>query len=387
MADINASDNTEEFIAYEETHRHRWKHIDEKVDIQKTKPLLHPDRRNLPSGAYLPAGGKNILLSGDVLRGPRPPGKAMTEEVMVEDPGPRGEGHMPQGQEQEGRRSCLPRELRIKLYDEAKKLRRNGLTYSEIIEEIWRRYGVRLTRSHVSYWIRGIHNPYNGRYIPSIEFLKPSEELAYVIGVKLGDGYTSRKKRAIKGYNNVTIGLKVNDREFAEEFGRCLVEVLGRRPIKPRYRNGVGKYIIEVRSQTLYELLKKPVDLARLKKYIEHCKRCMAAFLRGFADSEGCVDNRGYVNISNTDCELLTYVKELLKRFGIESTGPWPKRRQGKTFYNPKTMKRYTYKKDEYFIYIRAGSNVSFYKNIGFTIRRKKRRLENYVKKRRTRKH
>jgi intein-encoded DNA endonuclease-like protein len=316
-----------------------------------------------------------------------PPGKAMTKKVMVEDPGPRGEGHMPQGQEQEGRRSCLPRELRIKLYDEAKKLRRNGLTYSEIIEETWRRYGVRLTRSHVSYWIRGIHNPYNGRYIPSIEFLKPSEELAYVIGVKLGDGYTSRKKRAIKGYNNVTIGLKVNDREFAEEFGRCLVEVLGRRPIKPRYRNGVGKYVIEVRSQTLYELLKKPVDLARLKKYIEHCKRCMAAFLRGFADSEGCVDNRGYVNISNTDCELLTYVKELLKRFGIESTGPWPKRRQGKTFYNPKTMKRYTYKKDEYFIYIRAGSNVSFYKNIGFTIRRKKRRLENYVKKRRTRKH
>jgi hypothetical protein len=64
-------------------------------------------------------------------------------------------------------------------------------------------YGVRLSKSHISYWMRGIHNPYNGRYIPSIEFLRPSEELAYVIGVKIGDGYTSRKKRVVKGYNRV----------------------------------------------------------------------------------------------------------------------------------------------------------------------------------------
>ena len=48
----------------------------------------------------------------------------------------------------------------------------------------------------------------------------------------------------------------------------------------------MGKYVVEVRSQTLYELLRKPVDLHRLKKYIEHCERCVAAFLRGFADSE-----------------------------------------------------------------------------------------------------
>jgi hypothetical protein len=57
----------------------------------------------------------------------------MVGEAMVEDPGPRGEGRMPQGQEQEGRRKYLPRELRIKLYNEVKKLRRDGLTYKEII--------------------------------------------------------------------------------------------------------------------------------------------------------------------------------------------------------------------------------------------------------------
>ena len=218
--------------------------------------------------------------------------------------------------------------------------------------------------------------------MPSIELLRPSEKLAYVVGVNVGDGYTN--------YSDVRIGLKVKDREFATEFGRCLAKVLGRGPIKPRYIyiNDVGLYAVEVRSQTLYELLKKPVDFNKLKKYIEHCKRCMAAFLRGFADSEGSVNKRGYVIIYNTDYELLTYVKDLLKRLGIESTGPWrQQKRQGKPFYDRKTMKRYIYKKDEYYIYIGAGGNINFYKKIGFTIRRKQRRLENCIKKHRTRKH
>jgi intein-encoded DNA endonuclease-like protein len=353
----------------------------ERVNIQTTKTPIRPDRRDLPSGACLPAGGNSILLSGDVLRGPRPPGKAMAEKVMVEDPGPRGEGHTPQGQEQGGR-SCLPRELRIKLYDEVNRLRVNGLTYNKIIEEIQRRYGVRLSKSHISYWMRGIHNPYNGRYIPSIEFLRPSEELAYVIGVKIGDGYTSRKKRVIKGYNRVRIGLEVKDWELAAEFGRCLAEILGRQTIKPRRKKPSGRYVVEVQSRTLYELLKKPIELERLKKYIEHCERCTAAFLRGFADSEGSINEEGYIRIHNTDYRLLEYVKELLKRFGIESTGPWTKRQQGKTFYDHKKMKRYTYKKECFHIYIRAGSNVNFYKNIGFTIERKQKRLENYVRRR-----
>jgi intein-encoded DNA endonuclease-like protein len=56
----------------------------------------------------------------------------------------------------------------------------------------------------------------------------------------------------------------------------------------------------------------------------------MAAFIRGFADSEGCVNKGGHIIISNTDYELLTYIKDLLKRLGIEATGPWPRRLQGK---------------------------------------------------------
>ena len=279
-------------------------------------------------------------------------------------------------------RRYLPRELRIKLYGDVAAFRRGGLTYRSIVEEVRRRHGLRISKSLISEWLRGVHNPYNGRRIPSVELLRPSEELAYAIGVVLGDGYVSKKRRVIKGYNHVRIGLEARDREFVEEFGRCLTKVLGSRQIRPRYRDDVGKHVVEVESKTLYELLRKPVDLDRLRKYIEHCGRCMAAFLRGFADSEGCVDKSGYIIISNTDYELLIYVKEFLKRLRIESTGLRPIRLKGKTFYNPKIMKRYTHNRDCYYIRIRLGSNMDFHENIGFTIRRKQRRLENYIRKR-----
>jgi len=161
----------------------------------------------------------------------------------------------------------LPLELRIKLYNDVVALRRGGLTYRGIVGEIYRRYGVRLSKSHISYWIRGAHSPYNGRRIPSLELLKPSEELAYVIGVKVGDGYVSKKSRVRKCYNDVMIGLEAKDKEFIEEFDRCLAKVLGRREIRPRYRRSSGRYVVEVESKTLYELLKKPVDLEDTDKF------------------------------------------------------------------------------------------------------------------------
>jgi hypothetical protein len=45
-----------------------------------------------------------------------------------------------------------------------------------------------------------------------------------------------------------------------------LGEVLGRRPINPRYRKSLRRYVVEIRSQTLYELLKKPVDFEPISK-------------------------------------------------------------------------------------------------------------------------
>ena len=82
------------------------------------------------------------------------------------------------------------------------------------------------------------------------------------------------------------------------------------------------------------------------------------------------------------DLRLLTYDRELLRRLCIESTGPILNAQRGTIFfYDPRMGKQYTHNKDVYVIYIRASSNINFYRYVGFTITRKKARLENYVKR------
>jgi len=275
------------------------------------------------------------------------------------------------------RRKILPRELRIKVYNRVIELRQQGLSYSKINDVIEQEYGVSPPISTISYWTRGLRNPYKGRYIPSLDLLKPSEELAYVIGVKLGDGCVWKK-----GYEEYAIGLKAKDKEFVDKFATCLAKVLGRKPIKVRYDKSSGRYVAEVISKTLYELLRKPIDINRIRKYVEHCPRCIVAFLRGLFDSEGHVDKDGFIYIYNTNYELLTYVQKLLKRLGIGTTGPKLNIHRGTII--RRNGKQYMTKEDVYRLYIRATSADNFYRLVGFTIERKRRRLEEYL--RRTRK-
>jgi len=274
------------------------------------------------------------------------------------------------------RKKIPPRELRIKAYKDVLKLGKRGLSLTKIREEIHRKHGVWISTETIRRWLRGVSSPYNGIGIPSLELLEPSEDLGYVIGVRLGDGYTRKTSR------NYVIGLKAKDKEFVEEFGRRLGAVLGGEPIRPRFRKDVGKYFAEATSKTLYELLRKPIDLKRIKKHVEHCKKCTAAFLRGLFDSEGHVSKRGYIILYNTNYEVLAYAQKLLKRrFGIETTGPWPHVQKGTTMHDPRTGKQYKTNEDCYYIYIKAESLPKFYRHIGFTIRRKQKRLEEYLRR------
>ena len=130
--------------------------------------------------------------------------------------------------------------------------------------------------------MRGLYSPYNGRRIPSLELLEPSEDLAYVIGAVCGDGYVGLERRR-EGYTRAIIYLRAKDKEFVEELAIRIGRVLNRPPPKLKIVRTMGRYYYHTRvgSKTLYELLKKPVDLERLRKYIEHCDKCSAAFLRG----------------------------------------------------------------------------------------------------------
>ena len=278
------------------------------------------------------------------------------------------------------RRKIPPRELRIKIYNDVIALRQQGLSYGEIRRTIKQKYGLRLSKSTISEWVRGIHDPHNGRRIPSLELLEPSEDLAYDIGTIAGDGCVWQKKRIHKGYRVVTVNLEAKDREFVEEFAMRISRVLNRPPPKVKVSSR-GLYYVEVGSRTLYELCKKPINIEKIRRFVEHCERCMAMFLRGFFDSEGCVSEDGCITVANSNYELLLYVQELLKRLGIETTGPYPRQRQGTPFYDPKRGKVYKHKKDVYVLRVRKSSNEALYRFVNFTIQRKRARLENYLRR------
>ena len=210
----------------------------------------------------------------------------------------------------------------------------------------------------------------------------PSEDLAYVIGVEAGDGYVWKRSIPPPRYDEFFVGLMVKDRDFGEFFAIVLAKVLKREP--PILRLKDGRWVVEVASKTLYELLKKPIDIERIRPYIEYCERCIATFLRGFFDSEGCVREDGVIDVINTDYQLLVYVIYLLGKIGIETTQRERRinKRAGRLFRDPRTGKLYKSRKNVYYIEIRLRSNLKFYKVVGFTMKLERRRLEGYLRRR-----
>ncbi len=259
-----------------------------------------------------------------------------------------------------------PLEVRIKLYNEVHRLRKLRLSHRRIIREIERRYGIILSRSHVEYWLKGRDPRRRFNLLPGE--IKASKELAYILGVVAGDGYTQAWGR------QRIIALTTKDVEFAMEFKRCL-EIVGK--CKPMIRLRYGRYYeVKANSSALYDLCKKPLDLERLRKYIEYNEKTIISFLRGFFDAEGHVSKAyGYIYLCNSDLQLLNYVKQLLLKIRIEASGPHLSIRKGTPFYCKKNGKTYFRDGDKYLLYIKANSRQRFAKVIGFTIKRKMERL------------
>jgi len=276
-----------------------------------------------------------------------------------------------QGREQRKGRRLLPLELRLQLYDKVLQLREQGLSYSNIIKRIHKLSGVRLNKSHISYWVRGKHKPLGG--INTFDE-KPTPELAGLIGTMLSDG--SRHPHG----SSKAFWLGVKDREYVREFGRCLAKILGRKkPYKIGWSRSKQRWVLEVRSILLFNHLDKPWQ--ELKPHIEANRNCLARFLRMFFDGEGGISGRT-LRVFNTDYELLLYIQRRLRQyFGIETTGPHKGQKAGYRFRDPKSGKIYETKKQCYCLHFRTNSLPRFYRYVGFTIRRKQRRLIEAVRK------
>jgi intein-encoded DNA endonuclease-like protein len=242
-------------------------------------------------------------------------------------------------------------------------LRKEGLSYNKIIAKISAEHGVALRKSHISRWVNSKHHPFGSvRLFDPI----PSPELAYVVGVRLGDASMSVNRN-----HNYMIKLRVIDREFAQEFSRCLSVILRRDPPRVKWREDTHSWHTELSSVLLQNFLRRP--LGELKQTIEHDDECVAAFIRGFFDSEGWV-YKSQLGVVNTNKELLLYVSQLLKsRFDI-SVGPPRVTSKGGRIVLIKG-KFYTANKDCYNVPVYGASLVRYKESVGFTIIHKQERL------------
>ena len=146
-----------------------------------------------------------------------------------------------------------------------------GVGYSDVRAAILEAYGYAPSKSSLSEWSKRVHHPLGSanRFIP-----RPIPELAYVIGVKLGDESINRK-----GYNR-RIRLQSVDREFVKEFDRCASTVL-RCERHALWADSKRREIhIDASSVLLCNFLRQPLD--DLRVWIEHCDERVAAFLKGF---------------------------------------------------------------------------------------------------------
>lgn len=160
--------------------------------------------------------------------------------------------------------------------------------------------------------------------------LEPSPELAYILGVCLGDGCV---KSYIKGKEKKTsyeIILAVKHKEFAESFKRAL-EKIGLRPnMHLTYRkdrpNESPLWRIEAHSKVFVEWYKEIAsNMDKLYEFLKKCPNGFKEFIRGFYESEGHY-YEGYnklgglqrnLCIYNTDKDLIDLVARILKEMGF----------------------------------------------------------------------
>jgi len=257
----------------------------------------------------------------------------------------------------------------IRDIEDVRRLKAKGLSYSKIVQEL-RSKGVKVSKATVIRWCKGLHDPFNRMNRVKLE---PSPELSYVIGAFFGDASVNLDN-AGKGYK-YRIRLKVVDKEFAEEFKRCL-EAIGLKPSLrlERDKNRCDRWCVTAFSKSLYLFLKQPKE-----KLFDVAKEYPIEFLRGFFDSEGCVTwdkkrKKLSVRACNYDLELLYFVQKLLASLNIHS----------KIYlqaYEGKSVKirdgYYEYKQDFFRLDIyRRYAVAEFTRKVGFTISRKSEKLK-----------
>jgi intein-encoded DNA endonuclease-like protein len=250
----------------------------------------------------------------------------------------------------------LPKDERLSLWRKAHDLRSKGYGPCQVARILGISYGT------VEYWFLKGGIP-NRDKEPRVKVDKAKrKEIAYLAGVIDSDGWISYdpSKRCYQ------IALQTTDLDFAEEFSKAITTVTGEEPkiLKLKKRSHIyngrifrsRKPAVEVYfySRELCEVLKQPDE------YVETCPE---EYIRGFADGDGTIyyDCNGHchIRIFNKERYKLEKIQGLLSKLHIGSI-----------------IEVHDKKTGLFALTINRLQDIAmFMEKIGFTINRKKNKL------------
>lgn len=192
---------------------------------------------------------------------------------------------------------------------------------------------------------------------PTKDFSNLSPEKAYVMGVLCGDGHIRPK----------TIRFEIRtDEEFAKEFSDCLKKVYGLYfPYK--YYERRNSFVLYASCEIVCNDLLRYGSYGtfdwRVPKEVKESKdeKIISSFLRGIFDSEGST-NKSSITMASVNKNGIEDIRELLKKIGIESKIGICNRRYSILW---------IFRKQRFKI---------FREKVGFTIKRKKDKLNEILK-------
>lgn len=193
-----------------------------------------------------------------------------------------------------------------------------------------------------------------------------SKELAYILGVVYGDGNVHAYKDKVR--SSGWIALKVKDKDFALEFKRTL-EKWSNFDIKFFLdKNGFYHTVLYSRNAAIFLMGFDSNEIFKASKVIQ------LYFLKGLYDSEGTVAGSNldfpqkaarHIGFYNNNKKIISIVNSLLKEMEIKHS------------IRSRIHSGFGSKKVQYEIIITGSQNMyTFYKHIGFSIKRKQERLK-----------
>ncbi len=182
-------------------------------------------------------------------------------------------------------------------------------------------------------------------------------ELAYFFGAFIGDGSFNKSD---SGRIRITIGK--GKEELAQRLSNTVTTHFG---IIPKLKSYGNVYDWSIQSVQIKEWLgflgvnKNNARFVRIPNFIfKASNKCVSAFLRGYFDTDGCINNRGYISLTTSSKLMVKDLQNIFLLFGIP------------------TIKRRLQKVNSWQITVTTNTGMkNFQKHIGFSIPEKERRL------------